>query len=208
MPRHLLRGLVRDRRVGGSDARHSQQGRFLFAPVPPTLQEFQPTIFRVVLGVLRREKRLDSAGNGGLESVQEWKAMAYKRSRIDEESRVPTHPPYAPEPGHDRFLEEQIATENIPLQKDHFHHPRQDLKSLRYVGCFFTKISLDSGFFAGITKDKTIPLGLAILPLKEERSIKNRSGYLICVPWLEGAGGVQNRNCRTIRVAFDRNRVP
>ena len=48
MPRHLKRGQVRERRVGGSNAWHSEPAQSLFAPVPSISQEVQPTIFRSV----------------------------------------------------------------------------------------------------------------------------------------------------------------
>ena len=76
------------------------------------------------LDALRQKKRRRIAGNGGLESVQDWKTAAFKKCRIGDNSRAPTHPPYAPEPGRGRLSEEQISTENIPLKKDAFYHPR------------------------------------------------------------------------------------
>ena len=121
------------------------------------------------LGVFRPKKRPTSAENGGFEPVQDWKATAFKRSRIGDNFRAPTppffsvflfltyyffffnnrglsfvqiilHSIYAPESGRGSFPEEQIPTENIPLKKDDFHHPTLRLPHWSDVSLSFTKI--------------------------------------------------------------------
>ncbi len=92
IPRDLSRGLVRDRRVGGLKPWRSGLVQSLLTTAPFELVRSPTHHFPSRLGVIRSKKRRIGAENGGLDSVQDWRAVLLKRSWIGDNIRESTHP--------------------------------------------------------------------------------------------------------------------
>ncbi len=98
VPRKLSWSLVRERRVGGLKPWRSGLVQSLFTPVSFEFIRSPTHHFPCRRSAIRSKKRRIGTKDGGLGSVQDCRAIYFKRSRIGDNTRVSTHPPYAPEP--------------------------------------------------------------------------------------------------------------
>ena len=110
--------------MGGLKPWRSRLVQSLFAPVYFEFIRSPTHHFPSRRSAIRSKKRRIGAKDGGLGSVQDCRAICIKKSRIGDNTRVSTHPPYAPEPARAYCREgEQIPAEKNLPKLDDFHHP-------------------------------------------------------------------------------------